>query len=57
VRHRHSLRLALQGIGAGVILVAVTGDVGSVTDLAAGLFDSHPGSRERARPFPDAPGC
>lgn len=108
VRHRHSLRLALQGIGAGVILVAVTGDVGSVTDLAAGLpslllqtgysrdmereadayalgwlhaacipprrfadmlgrldktpsdtglLDSHPGSRERTRPFLDAPGC
>lgn len=37
VQHRHSLRLALQGIGAGAILVAVTGDVGSVTDLAAGL--------------------
>jgi len=37
VQHRHSLRLALQGIGAGAILIAVTGDVGSVTDLAAGL--------------------
>jgi Zn-dependent protease with chaperone function len=37
VRHRHSLRLALQSIGAGAILVAVTGDIGSVTDLAAGL--------------------
>ncbi len=37
VQHRHSLRLALQGIGAGAILVAVTGDIGSVTDLAAGL--------------------
>ena len=37
VEHRHSLRLALQSIGAGVILVAVTGDIGSVTDLAAGL--------------------
>ncbi|HEY9100301.1 MAG TPA: M48 family metallopeptidase [Thiobacillus sp.] len=37
VEHRHSLRLALQSIGAGVILVAITGDIGSVTDLAAGL--------------------
>jgi Zn-dependent protease with chaperone function len=37
LQHRHSLRLALQGIGAGAILVAVTGDIGSVTDLAAGL--------------------
>lgn len=37
VQHRHSLRLALQSIGAGAILVAVTGDVGSITDLAAGL--------------------
>lgn len=37
VEHRHSLRLALQSIGAGVILVAVTGDIGSVTDLAAGV--------------------
>jgi len=108
VRHRHSLRLALQGIGAGAILVAVTGDIGSVTDLAAalpslllqtgysrdmereadayalgwlhaacipprrfadilgrldrspsdtGLLDSHPGSRERIRPFIDAKDC
>jgi Zn-dependent protease with chaperone function len=37
VQQRHSLRLALQSIGAGAILVAVTGDIGSVTDLAAGL--------------------
>jgi Zn-dependent protease with chaperone function len=37
VQQRHSLRLALQSIGAGVILVAVTGDIGSVTDIAAGL--------------------
>jgi Zn-dependent protease with chaperone function len=37
VQHRHSLRLALQSIGAGAILVAITGDIGSVTDLAAGL--------------------
>ncbi|HEX7972193.1 MAG TPA: M48 family metallopeptidase [Thiobacillus sp.] len=37
VQYRHSLRLALQSIGAGTILVAVTGDIGSVTDLAAGL--------------------
>ena len=37
VKHRHSLRLALQSIGAGAILVAITGDIGSVTDIAAGL--------------------
>lgn len=37
VQHRHSLRLALQSIGAGVILVGVTGDISSVSDLAAGL--------------------
>jgi Zn-dependent protease with chaperone function len=37
VQHRHSLRLALQSIGAGAILIAITGDIGSVTDLAAGL--------------------
>ncbi|MBT9591562.1 MAG: M48 family metallopeptidase [Thiobacillus sp.] len=37
VKHRHSLRLTLQSIGAGVILVAITGDIGSVADLAAGL--------------------
>jgi Zn-dependent protease with chaperone function len=37
VQHRHSMRLALQSIGAGVILVAVTGDIGSISDLAAGL--------------------
>ncbi len=37
VQHRHSLRMALQSIGAGVVLVAVTGDIGSISDLAAGL--------------------
>lgn len=37
VEHRHSLRLALQSVGAGVVLVAITGDLGSVTDLAAGV--------------------
>ncbi len=37
VRHRHGLRLALQSLGAGAILIAVTGDIGSVSDLAAGL--------------------
>ncbi|MCA1978265.1 MAG: M48 family metallopeptidase, partial [Thiobacillus sp.] len=37
VQHRHSLRLAIQSIGAGAILVAVTGDIGSITDVAAGL--------------------
>lgn len=34
---RHSLRSALQSIGAGIILVAITGDVSNVSDLAAGL--------------------
>jgi len=108
VQHRHSLRLALQSIGAGAILVAVTGDIGSVTDLAAGLpslllqngysrdmeheadvyalawlntacipprrfadilgrldkdasntslLDSHPGTRERIKPFLARSGC
>lgn len=109
VQHRHSLRLALQSIGAGAILVAVTGDIGSVTDLAAGLpslllqsgysrdmereadvyalawlktacipperfadilgrldkdasgktslLDSHPGTRERIKPFLAPGGC
>jgi Zn-dependent protease with chaperone function len=37
VAERHSLRLALQSIGAGVVLVAVTGDLSSVADLAAGV--------------------
>lgn len=108
VQHRHSLRLALQSIGAGAILVAVTGDIGNVTDLAAGLpslllqngysrdmereadayalawlgtaciptrrfadilgrldkdasntslLDSHPGTRERIKPFLARGGC
>lgn len=37
VKYRHSLRLALQSLGAGVIMVAITGDLGSVSDFAAGL--------------------
>ncbi|PUE40600.1 M48 family metallopeptidase [Limnohabitans sp. Bal53] len=37
VHAQHGLRLALQSLGAGVILVAITGDVGSVSDVAAGL--------------------
>lgn len=37
VEHRHGLRLALQSLGAGVLLVAITGDIGSFSDLAAGL--------------------
>ena len=108
VEHRHGLRLALQSIGAGAILVAVTGDIGSVTDVAAGLptlllqngysrdmereadayalawlnsaciaprrfadilgrldpdasktslLDSHPGTRDRIRPFLAHAGC
>jgi Zn-dependent protease with chaperone function len=37
VQLKHGLRMALQSLGAGVILVAITGDVGSVSDVAAGL--------------------
>jgi len=37
VEGRHGLRLALQSMGAGVLLVAITGDIGSFSDLAAGL--------------------
>ncbi len=37
VEARHGLRLALQSLGAGVLLVAITGDIGSFSDLAAGL--------------------
>lgn len=34
---RHGLRLGLQSLGAGVLLVTITGDIGSFSDLAAGL--------------------
>lgn len=37
VQHRHSLRLAIQSAGAAALLVGVTGDLSSVSDLAAGL--------------------
>ncbi|PUE06367.1 hypothetical protein B9Z51_16260 [Limnohabitans sp. T6-5] len=37
VHARHGLRMALQSLGAGVILVAITGDLGNVSDVAAGL--------------------
>lgn len=37
VHAQHGLRMALQSLGAGVILVAITGDVSSVSDMAAGL--------------------
>jgi len=37
VHAQHGLRLTLQSLGAGVILVVITGDVGSVSDVAAGL--------------------
>jgi Zn-dependent protease with chaperone function len=37
VQERHGLRMALQAMGAGAILVALTGDLSSVSDLAAGL--------------------
>lgn len=33
----HGVRLALASVGAGVLLVALTGDIASVSDLAAGL--------------------
>lgn len=37
VQERHGLRMALQTMGAGAILVVLTGDLGSVSDLASGL--------------------
>ncbi|NOT86189.1 MAG: M48 family metallopeptidase [Methylococcaceae bacterium] len=37
VQHRHSLRLSIQSAGAAALLVGVTGDLSSVSDLAAGL--------------------
>lgn len=37
VQDRHSLRLAIQSIGAGAILVAVTGDLSRVSDLISAL--------------------
>ena len=37
VQERHGMRMTLQAMGAGAILVALTGDLSSVSDLAAGL--------------------
>lgn len=37
VHHRHSLRLAIQSVGAGAILVAITGDIGQLSDLVGAL--------------------
>jgi Zn-dependent protease with chaperone function len=37
VQRRHGVRLALQSLGAGVVLIAITGDLGSLSDAAAGL--------------------
>lgn len=37
VERRHGVRLAIQSLGAGVVLIAITGDVGSLSDAAAGL--------------------
>lgn len=37
VQERHGMRMALQSLGAGAILVVLTGDLSSVSDLASGL--------------------
>lgn len=37
VRHRHALRHVLQGSATGLIVAAVTGDITSISSLAAGL--------------------
>lgn len=37
VRGRHTLRMALQGMGSGVLLVMITGDISHFSDLAAGI--------------------
>lgn len=37
IERRHGLRLALQSLGAGVLLVAITGDIANFSDMAAGL--------------------
>ncbi|MDD2829258.1 MAG: M48 family metallopeptidase [Sulfuricurvum sp.] len=37
VRGRHTLRMVLQGMGSGVLLVMITGDISNFSDLAAGI--------------------
>ncbi len=37
VQERHGMRMALQSLGAGAILVVLTGDLSTVSDLASGL--------------------
>lgn len=37
VQAQHGLRMALQSLGSSVILVAITGDLGNVSDMVAGL--------------------
>jgi len=37
VQERHGMRMALQSLGAGAILVVLTGDLNTVADLASGL--------------------
>lgn len=37
VKHKHILRMMLQSIGSGVVLVMITGDISNYSDLAAGI--------------------
>ncbi len=37
VQHKHIVRMMLQSIGSGVVLVMITGDISNYSDLAAGL--------------------
>lgn len=37
VKERHIVRMMLQSIGSGVVLVMITGDISNYSDLAAGL--------------------
>lgn len=37
LKHKHILRMMLQSIGSGVLLVAITGDISNYSDLAAGI--------------------
>lgn len=37
IKHKHILRMMLQSIGSGVVLVLITGDISHYSDLAAGV--------------------
>lgn len=37
LKHKHIVRMMLQSIGSGVILVMITGDISNYSDLAAGI--------------------